>query len=187
MTPPTHVVVVGLMGSGKTTVGQALADRLGWPLRDSDVEIEAATRRTVRALRDELGVDAMHDLEARQLLDALAAPGPVVVASAASAIDVPACREALRAPRVAVVFLTASPASAAARFADGEHRPWYGTDPGTFLAEQAAARYPRFRSVDPIELATDDRTAAAVADAALDALVARGLAPRPSTARGDAP
>src|SRR5215208_4289943 len=80
--PFTHVVVVGLMGSGKTTVGRALADRLGWPFRDSDPEIQAVTGRTVRELRDDLGVDAMHDLEADQLLDALAAPGPAVVAPA---------------------------------------------------------------------------------------------------------
>ena len=186
MTRLTHVVVVGLMVSGKTTVGQELADRLGWPLRDSDAEIEAATGRTVKALRNELGVDPMHELEMRQLLDALAAPGAAVVAPAASVIDVPACREALVAPGVAVVFLTTTPTTAAARFASGEHRPWYGTDPETFLAEQAAARYPRFRSVGPIELATDDRPAAAVADAALDALAGRGLAPRRSTGTGDA-
>ena len=102
----SHVVVVGLMGSGKTTVGRELASRLGWPLRDSDPEIEAATGRTVRTLRDEIGVDAMHELEAHQLLDALAAPGPAVVSPAASVIDVAACRSALQAPGVAIVFLT---------------------------------------------------------------------------------
>jgi len=182
----SHVVVVGLMGSGKTTVGRELARRLGWPLRDSDPEIEAATGRTVRTLRDEIGVDAMHELEARQLLDALAAPGPVVVSPAASVIDVAACRTALRAPGVAIAFLTALPAVAAARFTSGEHRPWYGADPEVFLAEQAARRYPRFRSLDPVELATDDRDPAAIADAALVALAARGLALTPGpTSKGD--
>jgi shikimate kinase len=184
----THIVVVGLMGSGKTTVGRELAARLGWPLRDSDPEIEAATGRTVRALRDELGVDAMHELEARQLLDALAAPGPAVVAPAASVIDVAACRAALRGPGVAVVFLTATPSTAAARFVSGDHRPWYGTDPATFLAEQAADRYPRFRSVDPVELATDDRDPTAIADAALAAIAGRGLVLAPaSSSKGDEP
>jgi len=184
----THIVVVGLMGSGKTTVGREIARLLGWPLRDSDPEIEAATGRTVRTLRDEIGVDAMHELEARQLLDALAGPGPAVVAPAASVIDVAACRAALRGPGVAVVFLAVRPAIAAARFAAGTHRPWYGTDPETFLTGQAADRYPRFRSVDPVELATDDRDPATIAAAALDAIVARGLilAPAPSP-KGDEP
>jgi shikimate kinase len=174
--PVTHVVVVGLMGSGKSTIGRELAKRLGWPMRDSDHEIEAATGRTVKALRDEIGVDAMHELEARQLLGALATPGPAVVSPAASVIDVKACRDALRAPGVAVVFLSASPAVLAARFPGEEHRPRYGSDPEVFLAAQAAARYPLFRSVSSIELATDDRAPAALADAALAALAGRGLA-----------
>jgi shikimate kinase len=174
----TRVVVVGLMGSGKTTVGRMLAERLGWPLHDSDVEIEAATGRTVKLLRHELGVDEMHEIEKRQLLDALAEPGNSVIAAAASVIDSEACRDALRAPGIAVVFLTASPEVAAARFERGEHRPWFGPDPRTFLAEQAAARYPLFRSLDPIELRTDDVAPPVLVDAVLEALVARGAVGR---------
>ena len=74
--PLRHIVLMGLMGTGKTTTGRVLAGRLDWPMRDSDEAIEAATGRSVRELRDEIGTDAMHDLEATALLRALEAPGP---------------------------------------------------------------------------------------------------------------
>lgn len=153
---PRHVVLVGLMGSGKTVVGRRLAARLGVPWRDSDREIEAATGLTVRELRDRDGVDAMHALEARHLLDALAAPGRSVISAAASTIDVPECRTAMAAPGIAVVWLRARPETLARRFsARDRHRPRYGASPEAFLAEQAARRDPLFASLDPIVVDVD--------------------------------
>ena len=168
--PFRHVVLVGLMGAGKTTVGRRLASRLGWPWHDSDAEIEAATGRTVRELRDRDGVDAMHDLEAAQLLRALAEPGPSVISAAASVVDAETCRAALTAPDVAVVWLRGSPAVLAARFPAGDHRPAYGASPEAFLAQQARRREPLFRSLDPIVIdvdAIDPDTAVAQAIEAL--------------------
>lgn len=164
---PRHVVIVGLMGSGKTVVGRRLAAGLGWPWHDSDRDIEAATGLTVRELRDRDGVEALHELEARHLLDALARPGPSVISAAASTIDVPDCRAALRAPDVAVVWLRATPGTLALRFsARDRHRPAYGPSPEVFLAEQAAARNPHFEALDPIVVDVDRiRPAQAVAQA----------------------
>lgn len=170
---PRHVVVVGLMGSGKTVVGRRIAARLGWPHRDSDREIEAATGLTVRELRERDGVDAMHALEARQLLDALAlaAPGPSVISAAASTIDVPECRAAMTAPRVAVVWLRALPETLARRFsARDRHRPEYGASAETFLTEQAARRDPLFASLDPIVIDVDRTRPSEAAAQALRAL-----------------
>ena len=151
-----HVVVVGLMGSGKSVVGRRLAARLGWPWRDSDREIEAATGLTVRELRDRDGVDAMHALEARHLIDALAELPPSVISAAASTVDVPECRAAMTAPGVAVVWLRAEPATLAQRFsARDRHRPEFGDSPEVFLAEQAARRHPFFASLDPIVVDVD--------------------------------
>jgi shikimate kinase len=98
------------MGAGKTTVGRRLAARLGWPWHDSDAEIEAATGLTVRQLHDRDGVEAMHALEAAQLLRELGESGSSVVSAAASIIEDEACRLALAAPDVAVVWLRATPA-----------------------------------------------------------------------------
>jgi shikimate kinase len=152
---PTAIVVMGLMGAGKTTVGNLLAEELGWPLDDSDASIEAREGRTVKELRFTLGVDEMHALEARHLLEALNAPRPRVITPAAFTIEVPACREALLGPGVATVWLTATPSVLAARFFAQGHRPAYGDDPETFLSEQLARRTPLFRSVRPVEVAVD--------------------------------
>jgi shikimate kinase len=172
--PIKHLVLVGLMGTGKTTTGRILATRLGWPLRDSDAEIEALTGRSVRELRDELGTDAMHDLEARALLRALHDDGPDVVGAAASVVDREDCLEALRGDGVAVAWLTVSPEVGAQRFASSAHRPWYGEDPATFLARQGREREAAFRSLDPVVVSTDDSTPDAVADTILAGLRERG-------------
>ena len=156
MRPGTrHLVLVGLMGVGKTTVGRRLADELGWTWRDSDLDITAATGRTVRELRDEEGVDAMHAREAEQLLAALADPGPNVVSAAASVADVDACLLALLRPDVATVWLRADPAILATRFDSDVHRPAYGDRPADFLAEQAARRDPTFEALGGLVIDVD--------------------------------
>ena len=143
---PRHCVLVGLMGAGKSTVGSALAARLGWSFLDSDIEIQAATGRTVRELRDDIGVDAMHALEAEQLLRALASPEPAVIGAAASVVDVPACLDALRDPTVIVVWLQADPAVLAERFESADdHRPAYGDSTEGFLARAAGPAWGRLR------------------------------------------
>jgi len=158
----TAIVLLGLMGAGKTTIGHVLAAHLDWPLDDSDPSIQAREGRTVRQLRDEIGVDAMHALEARHLLDALAAPRPRVVTPAAFVIEVPECRAALAGNDVAVVWLRATPATLAARFWAQPHRPAYGEDPATFLAAQAGLRDPWFQTVATRIVDVDDLTPDAV-------------------------
>lgn len=171
--PPTAIVVMGLMGAGKTTVGRLVAAALGWPLDDSDASIEAREGRTVKELRFALGVDGMHALEARHLLEALAAPRPRVITPAAFTIEVDACRDALRGPGVATVWLLATPRTLAQRFFAQGHRPAYGDDPETFLGEQLERRAPLFRSVGPLEVAVDS---VAPDDAARSILAQLGLA-----------
>jgi shikimate kinase len=159
-----HVVLVGLMGSGKTTVGRLVAARIGWPLRDSDADIEAREGRTVRELDEAVGTDAMHRLEAEALLGALAAAEPSVIQAAASTIEDAGCLRALADPSILVAWLRISPATAAARFASRGHRPQFGDDPATFLADQAARRDPLFASVAGLTLDADGATPEALAD-----------------------
>lgn len=106
-----RVVLVGMMGAGKTRTGSALAARLGWRLHDSDAELEARTQATGAVIGAEQGVAALHALEARILLETLAtegpmAQGPTVVCAAASTVDDERCRAAL-ADATLVVWLDA--------------------------------------------------------------------------------
>jgi shikimate kinase len=168
---PRHIVIVGLMGAGKSVVGRRLAALLGRPWRDSDRDIEAKTGLTVRELRERDGVDAMHALEAEALLLALAESEPSVISAAASTVEVTACREALKSPDVAVVWLRATPEVLASRFASRDkHRPEFGDSPLEFLTEQAARRNPLFASLDPIVIDVDRIRPREVVERAIEAL-----------------
>jgi len=163
------------MGSGKTTVGRALAERLGLEFSDSDRLIEAARGRTVRELAEELGVDEMHELEKAHLLGALASAEPSVIAAAASTIEDAEARAALQAPGVRVVWLRASAPALAGRFFQHRHRPRFGRRPRRLLAEQAATRDPLFASLEPIVLETEGKSVDEVVAEAMSFLRPAGL------------
>jgi shikimate kinase len=165
-----HVVLVGLMGTGKTTVGRLLAAALGLPFTDSDAAIERERGSTVQELANEIGVDEMHELEARHLLGALEAPEPSVIAAAASTIDDAACRQALTAPGVRTIWLKADPAVLAGRFQLQKHRPRFGRSPRDLLVEQARERDALFRSLHGIEIETGRKSPDEVVELALSAL-----------------
>ncbi len=116
-----HVVVTGPMAVGKSTTAAAVAEELGWPLRDSDADIEALFGVTGGAIATERSVAELHRLEAAVLLGALAAERPSVIAAAASVVDDPLCLDAL-ARRALVVVLDATVDELMARIPTGGHR-----------------------------------------------------------------
>lgn len=95
-----HIVVVGQMGVGKSTLATALAEEFGRDHLDSDVTIEERTGRTGREIATRDGVAALHDLELEVLRDHLAQDVPAVVSAAASVLDAAAGRRALADPTV---------------------------------------------------------------------------------------
>ena len=123
-----HLVLVGMMGSGKTTVGRRVAARLGRRLRDSDAEVEARTGRTVREIFESDGEAAFRVEEARALAEALDDPEPAVVAAAGGVVLDAGNRERLRAGGT-VIWLDARPEDLARRVSTGGHRPLLGDDP----------------------------------------------------------
>jgi shikimate kinase len=156
-TPPPDlpVVVLGLMGAGKSSLGRALAARWSRPFSDSDAHIERAHTRSAAEIAQADGVAALHALEAAHLLTALATQPAHVVSAAASVADRSDCLRALR--DAFVVWLDLPPDVLARRFATGAHRPRYGPDPTLVLADQRARRAEAFASVASLTIRDDTR------------------------------
>jgi shikimate kinase len=156
--PPAQLVLIGLMGTGKTTIGRVAAARLRRPMLDSDAEIEAREGASVRELQERWGAERLHRLEATILLQALAGAQPSVICAAASTIDDERCRAALRAPGVITVWLRATLATLVARYDADPHRPRYPQGTAAALAEQLAARTERYAAVATLTIDVDDLT-----------------------------
>jgi shikimate kinase len=172
MTSERHVVLVGLMASGKTTVGRLLAARLGRPFVDNDVVLESRTGRSAREIATEEGAAALHLREADALVGALASPIPAVIAAAAAAPLEPSAAAAMQAHDV--VYLRATPDFLAARLAhapDDGHRPFVdGDDARAVLEEQFAARDERYRALATLVADANVDAAATVVDQIMSVL-----------------
>jgi shikimate kinase len=122
-----HVVLVGMMGSGKTAVGQELASRFGVGFVDSDEQVERRAGRTVRQIFEADGEAAFRRLETEALIAAVGSTERSVIAAAGGVVLDPTNRDLLRRAGT-VVWLRASPEVLEARVRDGNHRPLLGDD-----------------------------------------------------------
>lgn len=132
-----HVVLIGLMGVGKTTVGRLLAARLHWSFWDNDEALQAATGATAAELQKQCGQSALHETEDRLLREALRTQVPTVFAAAGSVVLNPALlRGAL------VVWLRMSTAMEERNIARSgqRHRP-LPVDAAATLERMSADRY----------------------------------------------
>jgi len=159
-----HIVLVGMMGTGKTTVGTLLAKRLGRPFIDSDAEVEARTGRTVREIFETDGEAAYRPLETDALLDALASPVPAVIAAAGGVVLAERNRRALDEQAALVVWLRADPAVLAGRVRHHDHRPLLDNDPAAALARLAAERTPLYAQVADVIVDEGTKTPDEIAD-----------------------
>lgn len=156
-----HIVLLGLMGSGKSTTGRIVANELGRPFVDSDSIVELRTGHLPPALVDVAGVDELHDAERRALLQVVHQQDSVVFAAAASVVD---HVDADDLGSSFCVWLEASPEVLAARIVRDDHdRPLVDDRPGEVMVTQHRERAPRGRALAALTVDTDERSPSEVA------------------------
>lgn len=162
------IVLVGLMGVGKTTVGRRLAARLGLPFVDADEEIEKAAGMTISEIFARYGEPTFRDGE-RRVIGRLVDGTPKVIATGGGAFVQDETR-ALILERATAVWLDADIETLVTRVARRNHRPLLqGKDPGAVLRELAAVRNP-FYAQAPIRIESRAAPHEATVNAILDAL-----------------
>lgn len=167
------VVLIGLMGAGKTSVGSRLAEMLGAPFRDSDAEIERAANLTVPEIFARYGEPHFREGE-RKVIARLLAEGPQVLATGGGAFMNPETR-ALIVERAVSVWLRASLDLLVSRTAGRTHRPLLNRgNPREILAGLIAERYPTYAEADVIVDSLPGQTHEQMARRIIRALEAHG-------------
>ncbi len=152
--------MVGMMGAGKTAVGQALARRLGVAFVDSDDEIVRAAAMTIPEIFERDGEAFFRDREG-EVLARLLQGGPRILSTGGGAYLAPANREAISAAGVAV-WLRADPDLLWERVRRKNTRPLLRTpDPRATLNTLCAAREPDYAKAD---LVVDAKARYSIAD-----------------------
>ena len=148
------IVLIGLPGSGKSSVGTTLAALLNRNFVDTDRMLQARFGRTVAAIVAQRGWQEFRRLESEALLHALDRPR-VVIAGGGGVVELPANREAI-AQRAQTVWLRAAHQQLLARLAaDTTERPLLHNRVGERLAELAQAREPYYAELADYRIETD--------------------------------
>lgn len=149
---PRTIVLVGMPGAGKTSIGKRLAARLRVPFLDADVEIEAAAGIPITEIFSRYGEPHFRDGERRvitRLMSQGTAGGGIVLATGGGAFADPGTRAAIKAAPVTTIWLRCAMPILLRRVAGREHRPLFlNQDPTAVLERLAQARHPLFAEAD---------------------------------------
>jgi shikimate kinase len=148
-----RVFVIGLMGSGKSTIGRRLSSRTGWPYVDNDTLVEQVAGRKAPEIEAEGGVEALHDAELAAFEHALTIPPPVILGVAGFVVVDPELRERMRASGT-VIWLRARPETLRLRVGSGRGRREDATDID-WIRSVVAERTPAFDEAAHIVIDVD--------------------------------
>ena len=166
------LVLIGMMGAGKSTIGRHVAERLGVTFKDADREIEEAAGRTVEEIFAEFGEEHFRSGE-RRVIERLLQEPPFVLATGGGAY-IDAETRSLIAEKALCVWLRAEFDVLWGRVSRRSHRPLLKTaDPQGTLAGLMEARYPVYAEADIVvesENIPKDEMAMRVVDAISDYL-----------------
>jgi shikimate kinase len=175
------VVLVGMMGAGKTSVGRLLAARLRLPFHDTDEAVEAASGRTVAELFAQGGEAAFRECE-RTILAGLLGGPPAVIAAGGGAVIDPATRALMKAQAV-TVWMDADPRRLAERLRGDTGRPLLAAgDLLATLTRLSAERRPFYAEADlhiAVGPATPEQVAGSIVAALAPSLGLDGANSRP--------
>jgi shikimate kinase len=155
------LVLIGPPGAGKTTVGKLLANRRGVPFRDTDADIEATAGKTISEIFFDDGEEGFRALEREAVALALKEHDGVL-SLGGGAVLAEETRALLAGHEV--VFLNVGLSDAAQRVGLNRDRPVLALNPRATLRTLLQERLPLYREVATVEVLTDGKTPAQVAD-----------------------
>src|SRR6185503_5742827 len=157
------IVLVGLMGAGKSTIGRRLAERLGFPFIDADHEIESAAGKSIAEIFADHGEDYFRDGE-RKVIARLLDGGACVLATGGGAYINDETRELIRKKGVSV-WLKAELPLLMSRVSRRSNRPLLQSDdPQAVMRRLMEERYPIYSTADVTVLSRDVAHSAIVND-----------------------
>ena len=155
-----RVLLIGMMGSGKSAVGAEISSRTGWPYRDNDSTVAEIAGVDTATLLERDGVDALRDAESTALRRAVADPGPLVAGVAAGVVERTEDLELLRGCDALVAYLHTPLDVLVERVGDGAGRPFLQPDPAAALTRLLVGREPLYREVADLVVDTHQGDAA---------------------------
>jgi shikimate kinase len=164
---PGNVVLIGFMGAGKTAVGAALAEALGFSLHDTDAMVEKKAKKAIEEIFEKNGEDRFRDLEHAAVEQACAGSGRVIACGGGAILQLR--NHELLKEAGAIVYLRAAPETLRARLRNPKGRPLLKARGA--LDRLLAERAPAYEAAADVVVDVDKGDPTEVAERIIEALL----------------